>query len=103
MKAYNKLLKSFSKELDKAKDNIADKEFLKSFFGHDEYHTQTLPNFQILDFNGLKGRILSISYIPLEGPEHKEIMNGVKDIFEKFNNGGQVKLEYATRVFIGNL
>jgi len=39
----------------------------------------------------------------MQGPGHKEIMNGVKDIFDKFNNGGQVKLEYSTRVFIGKL
>ena len=103
MKAYNKLLKTLSKEWEEAEENIADKDFLKSFFGHEDYHSQSLPNFQNLDLYGLKGRVLSASYVPMQGPGHKEIMNGVKDIFDKFNNGGQVKLEYSTRVFIGKL
>jgi hypothetical protein len=57
----------------------------------------------MLDLAGLKGRIQSVSYVPEKGDVNKRIMNEIKDIFEKYNNGGQVKVEYTTRVFWGNL
>jgi hypothetical protein len=57
----------------------------------------------MLDLSGLKGRIQSISYVPESGSENKRIMNEIKDVFEKYNNGGLVKIEYTTRVFYGML
>ncbi|MDD5361732.1 MAG: class I SAM-dependent methyltransferase [Ignavibacteria bacterium] len=103
MKALNKTLKTLNQEYEEAEENIADKDLLKTFFGEDKMHTNLFQNFQMLDLAGLKGRILSISYVPESGDEHKRIMNEVKDLFDKYNNGGQVKLEYTTKVFYGKL
>jgi hypothetical protein len=60
-----------------------------------------LRNYQLLDLGGLKGRIQSISYVPESGSENKKIMGEIKDMFEKYNNGGMVKIEYTTKVFWG--
>ncbi|MCE1164241.1 MAG: class I SAM-dependent methyltransferase [Bacteroidetes bacterium] len=103
MKALDAILKPLNKEHEELEQNLSDKDFLNSFFGEEKIHSSSFPNFQTLDLNGLKGRVQSISYVPESGDEHKKIMNGIKDLFDKFNNGGQVKIEYLTKVFYGNL
>jgi SAM-dependent methyltransferase len=103
MKAVNNILLSLNQEHEEAEKNLVDKNLLNTFFGAEKVGTSTFPNYQMLDLAGLKGRIQSISYVPDKGPENKRVMGEVKDVFEKFNNGGQVKLEYTTRVFWGKI
>jgi SAM-dependent methyltransferase len=103
MKAVNKILKSLNQEHEEAEKNLVDKNLLSTFYGVEKVHTSTFPNFQMLDLAGLKGRIHSISYVPDSGSEHKRIMGEVKDVFEKYNNGGLVKIEYTTKVFYGKM
>jgi SAM-dependent methyltransferase len=103
MKAVNKILLSLNQEHEEAEKNLVDKNLLKAFFGEEKVGTSTFPNYQMLDLAGLKGRIHSISYVPASGSENKRVMNDVKDVFEKFNNGGQVKIEYTTKVFWGKM
>lgn len=103
MKALDSILKPLNLLHEEMERDLSDKNFLKSFFGEEKIHTGTFPNFQMLDLNGLKGRVQSISYVPEEGDEHKKVMKDIKDLFDKFNNGGQVKIEYVTKVFYGNL
>lgn len=103
MKAINNVLLSLNQEHEEAEKNLVDKKLLNAFFGVEKVGTGTFPNFQLLDLPGLKGRIHSISYVPESGTENKRVMGEIKDVFEKFNNGGQVKIEYTTRVFYGKL
>ncbi len=103
MKAINKILLSLNQEHEEAEKNLVDKKLLNAFFGEEKIGSGTFPNFQMLDLTGLKGRIHSISYVPDSGTENKRIMNELKDVFEKYNNGGQVKIEYTTRVFYGKI
>ena len=103
MKAVNKILLSLNQEHEEAEKNLIDKKLLNAFYGVEKVSSGTFPNYQMLDLAGLKGRIHSISYVPETGSENKRVMSEVKDVFEKFNNGGQVKMEYTTRVFYGKL
>lgn len=103
MKAVNKILLSLNQEHEEEEKNLVDKNLLGAFFGVEKVGKSTFPNYQMLDLAGLKGRIHSISYVPETGSENKRVMSEVKDVFEKFNNGGQVKMEYTTRVFWGKI
>jgi SAM-dependent methyltransferase len=103
MKAVNKILKSLNQEHEEAEKNLVDKNLLNTFYGVEKVGSSTIPNYQMLDLSGLKGRIQSISYVPGSGSENKRIMKEIKDVFEKYNNGGLVKIEYTTRVFYGKL
>lgn len=103
MKVYNKLMKTLKKEYELAEKKIADTQMLKSFFGKSGYKAHTFANYQMLDMNGLKGRVQSVSYIPTEGEAFVNIMNTLKEIFDRYNNGGMVKLEYTTRIYIGTI
>ena len=102
MKAINKMLKSIGDEHHEAEKDLMDKDLLNTFFGKEAAYS-TFPNFQMLDLAGLKGRIQSISYVPETGQENKQIMSELKELFEQYNNGGMVKIEYTTRVYYGKL
>lgn len=103
MKAVNKILLSLNQEHEEAEKNLMDKNLLNTFFAVEKVSTSTFANYQMLDLAGLKGRIRSISYVPETGVESKKVMDQIKDVFEKYNNGGMVKIEYTTRVIYGKL
>jgi len=61
-------------------------------------------NYQDLDFEGLKGRLLSVSYIPLEGePKYETMLEDMYTIFKEYERKGKVRLEYDTEVYYGKL
>jgi hypothetical protein len=56
----------------------------------------------VLDFEGLKGRLLSSSYSPLAGhPSHEPMIAGLREIFEKYSLNGRVEFLYKTHVYYG--
>ncbi|MEO6694871.1 MAG: hypothetical protein ABIY50_13865 [Ignavibacteria bacterium] len=76
----------------------------KTFFFPDEVQINTFPNFQELNYDGLKGRLLFSSYIPLEdNPLYNEMLQDLENIFEKKNVNGKVKMEYETKLYYGKL
>jgi SAM-dependent methyltransferase len=58
---------------------------------------------QDFDFEGLRGRVLSSSYVPKTGPIHKRIMERVRAIFDAHQHDDHVSFEYDTEVFYGRL
>jgi hypothetical protein len=57
----------------------------------------------VFDFSGLKGRMLSASYVPAENSTNKEILSKLKEIFDKHNKDGKIKFEYNTKVYFGKI
>ena len=75
-----------------------------AFFGTEGYGTARLPNPQPLDFGGLKGRLLSSSYVPAEGePGSGAMLRNLEGIFRANESGGEVLMEYVTLVHCGRL
>ena len=61
-------------------------------------------NYQIFDYNGLKGRLFSTSCIPLEGhPTFNDMIIDLKKLYEKHQQNGLIKFEYKTEVIYGQL
>lgn len=67
------------------------------------YEKIEFPNFQDLDFEGLKGRLLSVSYIPQEGIRFKPMMVELKQLFDQHQKKGIVRIEYDTEIYYGQL
>lgn len=79
-------------------ENIADEE-LRGFF-QQEYVSATFQNEQIFDFDGLKGRMLSASYMPNESAEVFPVMIAeLETLFAKHAENGKIKVSYDTRVY----
>jgi SAM-dependent methyltransferase len=76
----------------------------ETFFGAGKFEHRTLPNHQDLDFEGLKGRLLSASYAPLQGHEkHGPMIAKLREIFERCQIDGQVRFEYDTQLYWGQI
>lgn len=104
VKEYDQMLHQFGTDYEKVNHRYVDKTVLDSFFGKDGFQIQSFDNFQIFDFEGFKGRLLSSSYAPLEGhPSYEKMLNALKSIFEKYQENQKIKFEYQTKLYYGPL
>lgn len=77
---------------------------VRDFFAPMPVEEWTFDNAQRLAPAGLKGRVLSSSYVPAEGePGCAEMLAEIEDIFSKYQHGGAVTVRYDTRVYVGGL
>ncbi len=75
-----------------------------AFFGPGSFETATFDNEQVLDLDGLKGRLLSISYVPAQGePGSDEMLRKAEEIFHEHESDSRITLEYDTKVYYGRL
>lgn len=73
-------------------------------FRDQPYRRETLSHRQVLDFEGLKGRLMSSSYAPQPGhPRHAPMIEALRALFRQHELDGGVTFEYETRVYLGAL
>ncbi len=76
----------------------------ESLFGSCSFERATLGNEQVLDLDGLKGRLFSTSYVPAKGePGSEEMLREAEKLFRKHEADGAVNIEYDTRAYYGRL
>jgi len=104
LRAYEDLLMRCGTDYAQVDHKNITGEVLQEFFQRRDFKLKTFPNRQIFDFDGLRGRALSSSYIPAEGhPSHAPFMQELKRIFEAHNSSRAVTFEYETQVYYGRL
>ena len=105
LKVYEDFLQLFGTDYKKVNHkNVQNQDVFDSFFGHKNYKTVVLNNAQDLDFEGLKGRVLSSSYMPNEGHNDYDFMiSCLKKIFLRYQEKGTVRIEYDTKIYYGKL
>jgi SAM-dependent methyltransferase len=102
--AYENLLEQYGTDYAQAHHRRSDKpEVIRPFFGN-EPRFKSFHNIQQFDFEGLKGRLLSSSYAPVEGqPKYEEMLIELKRIFNLHQKDGIVAFQYDTHVYYGQL
>jgi len=81
-----------------------DEAAIVDLFGAGRFETLEVPNQQSFDWEGLRGRVLSSSYVPKPGqPGHEELMLELRRSFDVHARSGSVQFDYATRLHIGRL
>ncbi len=100
---YENLLREFGTDYKEINCEKFSGETLCELFGGN-FRQVTFLNAQMFDFEGLKGRVLSSSYIPLEGEQHyEEMLIRLNDIFRRCEKDGRVEILYNTEVFTGKI
>src|SRR5450756_463413 len=82
---------------------LASYDALQRFFAPDEVKLIEQRNGQELDFDGLRGRLLSSSYVPKAGEKHEAMMRELPRLFSSHAENGHVTLEYDTKIYYGHL
>jgi SAM-dependent methyltransferase len=73
---------------------------LQEFFEPQTMIIDSFPNIQMLDFDALKGQLLSSSYIPLPGHStYDEMISALAKLFVTYNENGLVRMEFETRLY----
>lgn len=102
---YEGLLERFGIDYKRVKDAYPEAQHIHSFFdGGGPFFSRDLPNEQVLDWEGLRGRLRSSSFAPTEGhPNYAPMMNELERIFREHQQEGRVRMEYWTRLYCGQL
>jgi SAM-dependent methyltransferase len=101
---YEQLLLSYGTDYINVKHTNITIHTLGSFFRKDGLHEQKFYLNQWFDLEGLRGRLLSSSYSPVEGhPNYVPMMMELARIFERNQQSGEVSFDYETQVFWGEL
>lgn len=99
LREYEQLLKKYGRDYEKVRHDRLDKKILENFFQR-EFSLKTYPNAQTLDFQGLRGRIASSSYMPPESdPLFEPMTVELRGLFDNHSEKGRIKLLYDTNIF----
>jgi SAM-dependent methyltransferase len=77
---------------------------LPSFFDSEHWGSEVLAHQHSVGVEGLIGRAMSSSYVPLPGqPHHEAFMTALTELYRKHAVDGRVTFHYATRLYWGRL
>lgn len=101
---YDLLLRTFGTDYEKVTHKNISQETLASFFKNDSLQVERFAITQVFDFEGLKGRLMSSSYIPVpEHPNYAPMMMELQQLFERHEQDGNVFFDYETEVYWGEV
>jgi hypothetical protein len=82
----------------------AQAEALAAFFGPQRFRVHAFENVQDFDFDGVRGRLLSASYVPKAGhPDHEPLLAALRDLFDRHAERGRIAFAHDTRAYVGRL
>ncbi len=95
---YEKFILKYGTDYEEVRKNEKN---IDQFFKYDK---TTFYTYQELDFESLKGRLLSVSYIPQEdSPLFIQMLNELKELYNKYQNKELIRIEYDTEIYYGQL
>lgn len=104
MNEYEKFLFKYCPEFPEVRhEKMSDDDVISKYFDG-KFELEIFSNYQMLDIEGFKGRLLSSSYAPTAShPNYEPMLKALKDIFEKFNENRKIRFEYDTKIYTGSL
>jgi hypothetical protein len=102
--AYEELLVKYGTDYKRVRESYPESGSMQDFFAGGPVSQRHVPNQQILDWEGLAGRLRSSSYAPQQGqPNYAPMMAELEELFRANQQNGQVRMEYSTHVYFGRL
>lgn len=100
---YEALLRKHGTDYTDTRHENIESSDMDSFFGKGAWQKRTFPHAQSFDLEGLKGRVLSSSYVPVSGPGRERLIAGVEALFKEQQKSGKVPFAYVTELYWGRL
>ncbi len=99
LREYEKLLLKYANDYENVRHENIDQEKLGAFF-RTGFAQATFPNEQVFDFEGLRGRVLSSSYMPAEdSPSYPALEKELSGLFAKHAENDRIKVFYDTNIY----
>ena len=99
LREYEEFIIGHAKDYPVVRHENIHAEQLREFLGQ-KMQNATFENEQIFDFDGLKGRMLSASYMPSELDNgYQAMIDELKVLFAKHAESGKIKVLYDTNVY----
>ncbi|MCY7375875.1 MAG: class I SAM-dependent methyltransferase [Pyrinomonadaceae bacterium] len=100
---YERLLIEYGTDYETIRHDNITRESLQNFFPTD-FKQAVFQNQQTVDFDGLKGRMLSASYVPSpENPRFPAMLKNLASLFAEHAENGRIDILYDTKIFYGQL
>jgi SAM-dependent methyltransferase len=104
LRAYEAFVGKYSVDYEQvSRKYLANYDVLQRFFAPNKMTLIQQHNQQVLNFDGLRGRLLSSSYIPKSGEKHDAMLEALPELFGAHAKNGMVTLEYDTNIYYGHL
>lgn len=101
---YERILVEFGRDYGMVQSSHLTEDKLAAFFAPNEMKCASLENVQELTLEGLRGRVLSSSYMPLEGDGmYPAMIEAVDGLFARFAKDGVVRMVYEAAVCFGRI
>ncbi|MGA7436885.1 MAG: class I SAM-dependent methyltransferase [Luteibacter sp.] len=102
LEGFERLLHEYGVDYVSVTERYADDEAMARWFGHGYRGMASFPHGQKLDFDALKGRLMSSSYAPKPGhPNHEPLLAALRSLFDATQDEGTVDYDFDTRIFAG--
>jgi len=99
---YDVLINKYGKDYVQVKHRNIEPTDIAAFFAPAPMELKVFSNQQVFDFEGLKGRLLSSSYMPLLGePGYGDVITELNLFFNKYQQAGHITITYDTNVYAG--
>lgn len=103
MEALEALLLERGTDYARVRHDRREEQALEAFFAG-EVTSRVLSHVQVLDREGLRGRLRSMSYLPAPGEAgHQEVMADADALFRTHAREGRVRIEYDLEVHLGRV
>ena len=104
LRAYEDFLQRHATDYpDVAHNKVANYGALEQFYSPNPMQLINQATQQRFDFEGLRGRLLSSSYAPRQGPRAEAMLQKLPELFSRYAENGLVTFEYCTRIYYGHL
>lgn len=101
---YEALLRRYGTDYADVAERYSDDDHMRAWFGDGLRGVAHFDHHQTLDFEGLRGRLLSSSYTPQAGePAHETMLGALRELFSATAKDGVVSMGYDTRAFVGEV
>jgi ubiquinone/menaquinone biosynthesis C-methylase UbiE len=99
LREYEKLLMKYADDYKQVRHENIDQTRLGAFF-EGNYESETFSNEQVFDFHGLRGRLLSSSYMPAEDDARFPALESeLKCMFANHSENDRIKILYDTNIY----
>jgi len=104
LRAYEDFLQRFATDYSTVAHNkVANYGSLERFYAPDRMNLIEQEALQRFDLDSLRGRLLSSSYAPREGPAAEVMLQALPSLFAKYAEHSEVALQYKTKIYFGHL